>query len=348
MSCRSACGLDRRANATLCVAVEAVEGVCRHVYRESSGAIFFSLIGGRDLETVTVESAIGMVKVLDNNCFAMCYDHELCRPNGSFCSESGVCSGLFWNKQDMRVGNSYAFHFEGDEGVSNQDSPVMCDSDVPEQLPSRDNGERVDPCLATCHLSIQTPDTCRWVQEANGRCSRLFWENEDKLNIAFSPRAPRSPQLEIESHELFELLKAPSNNCEALCSSVSTCRSSGHKSYCRPNGTCQGLFYQFAQRLVKSELVSCYGHGCNELTPVMCEVVGETPNVLPGSQTAIQVQPVVNTPSMVPASVEQPHSEVSSKINHVPETSTTGNFASRELIHPALAIVLMVISSMLF
>lgn len=339
LACKSVCGLDHRATTRICEAVEADGPVCRHVYREPSGDILFSATDRTDYEEVTVESAVRETQAIENNCFAMCYDNHLCRPRGSFCTESGVCSALFWNKQ-KRQQDSYAFHMESDNDVSNQDAPVLCASATPEQLPGRDNGDRVDPCIAVCHLTIQTPDTCRWVEEVSGQCSRLFWTNQEKIRVEFSPRAPRSPQVEIQSQELVELLKAPGNNCQALCDSVSSCRSSGTGSFCRPNGTCQGLFYQVVPRLVKSEFVACYGEGCNELTPVMCDT--EEPSVRPTDPLVVSQKSQVH---ILPKSSTKP---ISATTTVVPETttSTAGKYADHGLFKPTMSVILLILMSL--
>ena len=271
VACKSMCGLDHRVSARDCEVAVADGSVCRYVYREASADILFSAVSRSDIQQITVAEAIAETQAIENNCFAMCFGNMLCRNQGSYCTEAGVCAALFWNKQKRQAGDSYDFHIGGPADASNQDAPVTCDSATPEELPGRVDPLRIDPCIATCHLNGSSPDTCRWVQESNGRCARLFWTNPAKTDVVFSPRAPQAPQMEIEASELIELLKAPSNNCAALCDSIPTCRADAKGSFCRANGACQGLFYQNGTRPVRAELIPCYGSGCNELTPVMCD-----------------------------------------------------------------------------
>ena len=296
VACKSACGLDHRASSRDCEVAEANGAVCRHVYREASGDVLFSLVEQPDLQQVTVDNAIAGTQATENNCFAMCYDNLVCRPRGSYCNSMGVCSALFWNKQKRVENGPYAFHVGGPDDVANQDAPVTCDSHVPEQPFDRLNMDQVDPCIATCHLSISTPDTCRWVQESNGSCSRLLWSSEARNEVVFSPRSPQGSQTVIQASELIELLRAPSNDCQALCDSIDSCRRAGRGSFCRPNGTCQGLFYRANTRPVKADLVPCHGEGCNELTPVMCsDPLSMTTTSTP--QVSVSVVALHNAPS---------------------------------------------------
>ena len=350
IACKAICGLDHRVSARECEAAVANGTVCSHVYRERSGGIYFSLVPRADLEVVTVISAIAETVATENNCFAMCFDNMLCRPRGSYCTEAGVCAALFWNKQKARASDSYAFHLGGTGDVSNQDAPVTCDSDIPEQFPGgRVNATRVDPCIATCHLSIPSEDTCRWVEEANGRCNRLFWTSAGKTNVVFSPRTPRAPQMEINSSELFELLKAPGNDCEALCNSVSSCRLSGRGSFCRSNGACQGLFYQNGTQPVKADLVPCYGVDCHELTPVMCD----PDSGLSGTTTVVPTVSVSSTTTGAASINSQPSARpLSGGINNniVSEpTPTTSEFRSNErMSQPTAAMIVLAVIAVTF
>ena len=275
IACKSACGLDEAVLTKDCEKVTVESGVCQHVFRDTEGNVKFTMDENvTNLVPLTVQDAIDTTQAPEHSCFALCFDDQSCRSRGSHCTEHGVCSHLFWNKQ-KRTLNEFAFHVEGPEDVSNQASPVTCDADlsdnaVGEPVP---HGQ-VDPCVALCEMSVAPKEpTCRFVAQTGDSCNRMYWTDSSKSAVEFSARTLQGTAVRVIASEAADLLTV--DDCQTVCDSVVACAASS--SYCRSeNRTCKDLFYLPTPDTTKESLIPCYGSACpSDATPVMCRPVDE-------------------------------------------------------------------------
>lgn len=268
--CMSLCGMldDSTKN---CRLTTADKGNCNRLFFNPSNELVYEAGIMPGYRAITVHEAINYVRAEDDNCYAMCYENSQCRSVGSYCSDNGVCKGLFWNTFDKRDKSAYSFMKEKYEHLVNEASPVMCDPKIGNEPEILDYPDVIDTCQALCSLS-HTADECKRVYRVGFECYRLYWENDQKDSTVFSVKRVKGVYPLITIQEAFDLLLATDNSCENLCRRHPQCKHSDAISECNEvNRSCRGLFY-YPGTIAKDELKICFGESCSEASPVTCRL----------------------------------------------------------------------------
>jgi len=266
-ACQSACGLV--ASMDQCKIVKAEGGVCKMLLTNEETLKYGAKIHD-EFRPLRIAEAIDRVRAPTDNCFAMCYENEDCKPMGSYCTRGGVCPNLYWD-QSATGSFEYSFYTEDATNQVNVASAVLCDFQGSEQpVETEDLPGYVDPCPAICSLSHSASE-CALVQRSKDVCHRLFWSDASATATKFVVATPTNEDITVTVESAFELLK---QDCVAVCDANKDCVL-GSSTCSEDNRTCKDLFYNPSSPQ-KDSLSICYGEKCKITSiPVMCELSGD-------------------------------------------------------------------------
>ena len=176
---------------------------------------------------------------------------ELCRRDsrcvrGSWCKGDairGSCHNFFYDSPDKS--GSFHYHVHGMTSVL----PILCGE-------ARGLFDRIPSSRST---TTTAPPT-------RGINPDLSIVNMPVISVGVSTVPPITTSTSLRPTTAQPFLGI---TCSVLCESVPSCHDAGRGSYCKPNGTCTGLFFRTRER---SDI--CYhqsGSDCPDQFPVTCD-----------------------------------------------------------------------------
>ena len=258
-----------------------------------------------------LKSVVAMVTIngiLADKCSELCRLVPGCA-RGSWCKgdpDRGSCHNLFYDSTDKSGGIHY--HTQG----MISEYPVLCGEAqaLIGRVASREPS-----------VPVRTTQTPR---------AQLDVVNMDVISVSLSESSSTPVPVSTPSTQ-----PTPARvNCAEICESVDACRAAGKGSYCKPNGTCTGLFFRSKERST-----ICYhsaGSDCPEDFPVVCDarsgrVEGPSPSYLssraPSAVTTTATPAALRTVPRHVARIDRTSVDsIMTQINHRRFRSATGEF----------------------